>query len=128
MLLVVEDPASSTGPVGTVRWDLERAGEGQREGEHAWEVSITVAPERRRQSLARPLLRAGEVALSEWTRSSATDVTAYLAVVHVDNGASVRLFETSGYVPDAPPDPRLHAVPQGCSGSLTSMSRRWESA
>jgi spore coat polysaccharide biosynthesis predicted glycosyltransferase SpsG/RimJ/RimL family protein N-acetyltransferase len=106
MLLVVEDPASSTGPVGTVRWDLELMGEGQREGEHAWEVSITVAPERRRQSLARPLLRAGEVALSEWTRSSATEVTAYLAVVHVDNGASLRLFETSGYVPDAPPDDR----------------------
>ena len=106
MLLVVEDPGSSTGPIGTVRWDLERMGEGQREGEHAWEVSITVAPERRRQSLARPLLSAGEVALSEWTRSSATEVTAYLAVVHIDNGASLRLFETSGYVPDAPPDDR----------------------
>jgi spore coat polysaccharide biosynthesis predicted glycosyltransferase SpsG len=106
MLLVVEEPASSTGPVGTVRWDLERMGEEQREGEHAWEVSITVAPERRRQFLARPLLRAGEVALSEWTRSSASEVTAYLAVVHIDNGASLRLFETSGYVPDAPPDDR----------------------
>jgi len=106
MLLVVEDPGSSTGPIGTVRWDLERMGEGQREGEHAWEVSITVAPERRRQSLARPLLRAGEVALSEWTRTSATEVTAYLAVVHIDNGASLRLFETSAYVPDAPPDHR----------------------
>jgi ribosomal protein S18 acetylase RimI-like enzyme len=69
-------------------------------------VSITVAPQRRRQSLARPLLRAGEVALSEATRSSATDVTAYLAVVHIDNDASVRLFETSAYIPDAPPDHR----------------------
>ena len=94
MLLVVEDEA---GPVGTVRWDLEPG----RETEGEWEVSITVAPRRRGQSLARPLLRAAEVA-----RSSGTEVTAYLAVVHVDNHASVRLFETSGYVPDLPPDPR----------------------
>lgn len=99
MLLLVEDEA---GPVGTVRWDLAR----DREGEREWEVSITVAPQRRRQSLARPLLRAGEVALSEATRSSATGVTAYLAVVNVDNDASLRLFETSAYVPDAPPDHR----------------------
>jgi spore coat polysaccharide biosynthesis predicted glycosyltransferase SpsG/GNAT superfamily N-acetyltransferase len=97
MLLLVEDEA---GPVGTVRWDLTQ----DREGEREWEVSITVAPQRRRQSLARPLLRAGEVALSEMARSSATDVTAYLAVVHIDNDASVRLFETSAYIPDAPPD------------------------
>ncbi|MHB1472268.1 MAG: GNAT family N-acetyltransferase [Dermatophilaceae bacterium] len=96
MLLVVEDPVSTAGPVGTVRWDLDREGE--------WEVSITVAPDRRGQSLARPLLRAGEVALSEVTRSSGTNVTAYLAVVHVDNGASVRLFESSAYLPDLPPD------------------------
>jgi len=109
MLLVVEDPG---GPVGTVRWDLR--------GEGEWEVSVTVAPERRGQSLARPLLRVAELALSERTsemtrsevtrsevtRSSGTDVTAYLAVVHVDNRASVRLFETSGYVPDLPPDTR----------------------
>lgn len=99
MLLLVEDEA---GPVGTVRWDLTRDTEGERE----WEVSITVAPQRRRQSLARPLLRAGEEALSAMARSSATDVTAYLAVVHIDNEASVRLFETSAYLPDALPDHR----------------------
>lgn len=99
MLFVVEDEA---GPVGTVRWDLTP----DREGAHEWEVSITVAPERRGQSLARPLLRAGEAALSELVRSSATDVTAYLAVVHIDNDASVRLFEACAYVPDAPPDDR----------------------
>lgn len=93
MLLVVEDPL---GPVGTVRWDLERGWEGERE----WEVSITVAPKRRGQSLARRLLAAAEVALSGWT-----EVTAYLAVVHRDNDASLRLFETSAYVPDLPPDP-----------------------
>ncbi|MBE3075175.1 MAG: UDP-2,4-diacetamido-2,4,6-trideoxy-beta-L-altropyranose hydrolase [Actinobacteria bacterium] len=101
MLLVVEESggtAASVETVGTVRWDLEREGE--------WQVSITVAPDRRGQSLARPLLRAGEVALSEVARSSGTDVTAYLAVVHIDNSASLRLFETSAYVPDLPPDPQ----------------------
>ena len=103
ILLVVEDPAhdglvNHGGPVGTVRWDLGSQGE--------WEVSITVSPERRGQSLARPLLRAAEVALREMLASRGTDVTACLAVVHVDNAASVRLFESSGYVPDLPPDPR----------------------
>jgi len=105
VLLLAEDPV---GPVGTVRWD--------RQGEGEWEVSITVAPQRRGQSLARPLLRAGELALSKaalsegtapsGTGSSGTEVTAYLAVVHVDNAASVRLFESSAYVPDLPSDPR----------------------
>jgi RimJ/RimL family protein N-acetyltransferase len=95
VLLVVEHALV---PVGTVRWDLEGKGE--------WEVSITLAPERRGQSMARPLLRAGEAALSEVKSSSGTGVTAYLAVVHVDNPASVRLFESSAYVPDLPPDPR----------------------
>jgi len=114
VLLMVEDTVGSAGqidpvgdgqldPVGTVRWDLGSQGE--------WEVSITVAPDRRGQSLARPLLRAAELALSEVVRSGVTQpsgayVTAYLAVVHVDNAASVRLFETSGYVPDLPPDPQ----------------------
>ena len=93
-LLLVED---EIGPVGTVRWDLEGDGE--------WEVSITVAPERRGQSLARPLLRAAEVALSDVAASTRTHVTAYLAVVNVDNGASLRLFESSAYLPDLPPDP-----------------------
>ena len=98
LLLVVEDPVETAGPVGTVRWDLDSEGE--------WEVSVTVAPDRRGQSLARPLLGTAEVALSEVARSRGTGVTAYLAVVHVENHASVRLFETSGYVPDLPPDPR----------------------
>ncbi|MEO6143788.1 MAG: GNAT family N-acetyltransferase [Dermatophilaceae bacterium] len=101
LLLVVEDSAGSAGPVwpvGTVRWDLW--------GEGEWEVSITLVPERRGQSLGRALLRAGELALLEATRSSATRVTAYLAVVHVDNLASLRLFESSAYVPDLPPDDR----------------------
>jgi len=94
MLLVVEDPV---GPVGIVRWDLR--------SEREWEVSITVAPQRRGQNLARPMLRAAEVALSEATRSSGTNVRACLAVVHIDNQSSIRLFETSAYLPDLPPDP-----------------------
>jgi len=108
LLLVVQDGA---GPVGTVRWDLDGQAEGPAEGEREWEVSITVAPDRRGRSLGRPLLRAAELALSEARRSEPTGsgetaVSAYLAVVHVDNLASVRLFETSAYVPDLPPDPQ----------------------
>ena len=109
VLLLVHD---RTGPVGTVRWDLRSEGE--------WEVSITVSPQRRGQHLARPLLRSAEVALSEQTREAArpgavrsgaarsggSGVRAYLAVVHVDNEPSMRLFETSAYVPDLPPDQR----------------------
>ena len=110
LLLVVQDAA---GPVGTVRWDREEQAEGLAEGSagggQEWEVSITVAPDRRGRSLGGPLLRAAEQALSEAGRSGAkrsvgTDVSAYLAVVHVDNLASIRLFETSAYVPDLPPD------------------------
>jgi RimJ/RimL family protein N-acetyltransferase len=113
LLLVVQD---ADGPVGTVRWDLERGAEGPTDGGSEWEVSITVAPHRRGNSLGRPLLRAAELALSEQVlsevalpeamRSGGTAVAAYLAVVHVDNLASMRLFETSDYVPDLPPDPR----------------------
>jgi len=123
VLLVIEDPgdpgdpadpgdtggtdgaAGSVKTVGTVRWDLT-AQEGEAEGSQEWEVSITVAPQWRGQSLGGLLLRAAEQALSEVTGSRGADVTAYLAVVHVDNPASVRLFETSAYVPDLPPDPR----------------------
>jgi len=101
LLLVLED---ETGPVGTVRWDLEQ--DLAQGGENEWEVSITVAPERRGQSLSRPILRAAEVALSELSRARATGLTAYLAMVHIDNQASLRLFGSSRYVPDAPPDKR----------------------
>jgi spore coat polysaccharide biosynthesis predicted glycosyltransferase SpsG/GNAT superfamily N-acetyltransferase len=105
ILLVVEDPAGTAGPVGTVRWDLQAEPAVGPAGGDEWEVSITVAPQWRGQSLARPLLRAGELAMSGMARSGGTGVSAYLAVVHCDNGPSVRLFETSGYVPDLPADP-----------------------
>ncbi|WP_141787388.1 bifunctional UDP-2,4-diacetamido-2,4,6-trideoxy-beta-L-altropyranose hydrolase/GNAT family N-acetyltransferase [Oryzihumus leptocrescens] len=87
-LLVVAD---GRGNVGTVRWDESIPGE--------WEVSITVAPERRGQSLARHLLTTAEEHLRRHR-----DVTAYLAVVHRDNHPSRRLFAGAGYVPDLPPD------------------------
>jgi spore coat polysaccharide biosynthesis predicted glycosyltransferase SpsG/L-amino acid N-acyltransferase YncA len=89
LLLVGEDAA---GPVGTVRWDDAGAGE--------WEVSITVAPQRRAAGLAGPLLRAGQRAL----RDAGVRARAYRAVVHESNDASMRLFRRAGYVVSGPPD------------------------
>jgi GNAT superfamily N-acetyltransferase len=115
MLLMVED---ADGPVGTARWDLVREADDEPEARRDWEVSIIVAPQRRGQSLARPLLLAAEAALSEnmsghlrgngpeVTQPGVAGVWTYLAVVHTDNLTSMRLFETSGYVPDLPPDPQ----------------------
>jgi spore coat polysaccharide biosynthesis predicted glycosyltransferase SpsG len=88
MLLVVED---TSGPVGTVRWDRDA---------HGWEVSITVAPERRGGGFAGPVLAAGERAL----RSTAGAGTPVTALVHRDNAASARLFARAGYEPAGPPD------------------------
>ncbi|MEQ3551222.1 GNAT family N-acetyltransferase [Pseudonocardia nematodicida] len=89
MLLVVSDAG---GPVGTVRWDRECSG---------WEVSITVAPDRRGAGLAVPLLRAGEDALRAVTGAG----TPAIACVHRDNAASARLFARAGYLDDgAGPD------------------------
>jgi len=88
VLLLVSD---AVGDVGTVRWDELAPGD--------WEVSITVAPSRRGQGLARGLLGAGE---AELTRGR--EVTAYLAVVHEDNEPSRRLFDAAGYLPDQPRD------------------------
>jgi len=89
VILLVRD--GSGDDVGTVRWDEQIPGQ--------WEVSITVAVERRGQSLARPLLACGEEHLRR-TRN----VTAYLAVVHQDNEPSRRLFTGSDYLPDLPAD------------------------
>ena len=133
LLLVADD---DRGPVGTVRWDHEGGDE---------EVSITVAPERRGQGLAGPLLAAGERALATWTRrrnapegqeGTRPGCTAYLAAVHVSNAASRRLFLSSGYPPELPPDDagfarylagrgrsRLDEVP----GHGVPRPRRWRS-
>ena len=81
------------GDVGTLRWDRRDEGE--------WEVSVTVAPERRGRSLGAPLLAGGEDWLAEHERAAHT----MLAAVNVDNAASLRLFDTAGYLPDLPPDP-----------------------
>lgn len=89
VLLVASDPA---GDVGTVRWDLVDPG--------VWEVSITVAPDRRGQGLARPLLSAGEEALHE----TVGDPRVLDATVHEDNAASRRLFASAGYLLDRPAD------------------------
>ncbi|MBN9736542.1 MULTISPECIES: bifunctional UDP-2,4-diacetamido-2,4,6-trideoxy-beta-L-altropyranose hydrolase/GNAT family N-acetyltransferase [unclassified Pseudonocardia] len=83
-LLVVSDV---DGAVGTVRWDRDCTG---------WEVSITVAPERRGSGLAVPLLRAGEDAL----RTATGPGTPVIAVVHTGNAASARLFARAGYADD----------------------------
>lgn len=98
VLLVATDAG---GPVGTVRWD--RAGSpdpstGQDRLDE-WEVSITLAPERRGAGLSLVLLRAAEVHLG-----AEHPVTAYRAVVHDDNWASRRLFARAGYLPDLPAD------------------------
>lgn len=82
LLLVAED---DSGPVGTVRWDDE--------GGRLWEVSVTVAPERRGVGLAGLLLAAGERALRDRVVLPVT----LLAVVHEDNAASNRLFSRAGY-------------------------------
>ncbi len=89
VLLVGSD---AEGDVGTVRWD--------RRGPSAWEVSITVAPERRGAGSARQLLAAGERELdSRFGRP-----LQYLASVRVTNDASRRLFVRSGYLLHAPAD------------------------
>jgi RimJ/RimL family protein N-acetyltransferase len=89
LLLIASD---DEGDVGTVRWDRVEDGE--------WEVSITVAPERRGRSMSRALLLAGERFLTD----SGVAVEALLAGVHEANPASQRLFERSGYLLDAPAD------------------------
>jgi RimJ/RimL family protein N-acetyltransferase len=86
LLLVAVD---GNGPVGTVRWDQAEEAE--------WEVSITVAPQRRGQGLAKALLAAGERVLTK-----AAGGVWCLATVHTGNVASRRLFLAAGYVPDAP--------------------------
>ncbi len=80
------------GDVGTVRWDRLDAGE--------WEVSITVAPERRGRSLAGALLRAGQ----DWLADHDPTTHTMLAAVRADNEPSLRLFQAAGYLPDLPPD------------------------
>jgi spore coat polysaccharide biosynthesis predicted glycosyltransferase SpsG/ribosomal protein S18 acetylase RimI-like enzyme len=80
------------GDVGTVRWDRVDGAE--------WEVSITVAPDRRGAGLAGRLLAAGEV----WLADREPAVSTLLAAARADNQPSLRLFRSAGYLPDLPPD------------------------
>lgn len=101
--------SDETGDVGTVRWDREAEGE--------WEVSITVAPARRGERLSGPLLTVGEQALAEHSRGA--ELTAYLAVVHEANAASLRLFAGAGYLPELPADAAGYRRYLKPAGSLT---------
>jgi spore coat polysaccharide biosynthesis predicted glycosyltransferase SpsG/RimJ/RimL family protein N-acetyltransferase len=101
LLLVVEDIAGA--PVGTVRWD--RLGYGDPRlplgVEADWEVSITVAPERRGSGVSRPVLAEAERFLAARTGPDRR----LLARVHQDNHASQRLFESAGFArEDRPAD------------------------
>lgn len=89
LLLVGTD---ARGPVGTVRWDRVAPDE--------WEVSLTVAPERRGEGLARGLLSSGEDALCRREEAPVT----LLARVKPDNVPSLRLFAAAGYTADLPVD------------------------
>jgi spore coat polysaccharide biosynthesis predicted glycosyltransferase SpsG/RimJ/RimL family protein N-acetyltransferase len=89
LLLVATDMG---GEVGTVRWDLVEPA--------VWEVSITVAPDRRGQGMARRLLGAGE----RYLRDGVDGVVAVEAEVHEGNIPSRWLFARAGYVPDQPAD------------------------
>lgn len=82
LLLVVE---TEEGSAGTVRFD--------RVSSDRWEVSITVAPERRGHGLAGAILAVAEAEL--WRRTPA--VGALLANVHRDNQRSMALFRRAGY-------------------------------
>lgn len=77
-------------PVGTCRWD--------RLSEIDWEISITVAPQQRGRGLGSSMVAAAE-------RMIAGDAPVrMLAVAHVDNEPSIRLFHRAGYLPHLPPD------------------------
>lgn len=88
ILLIIEHDGR---PVGTVRWD-HRSG-------IDWEVSIALSPSARGQGLSFGVLAAGESGLP-------SGVHRLVAAVNVENTASRRLFERSGYLPYAPQDAR----------------------
>lgn len=87
MLLLVSKESTD---FGTVRWD--------RQSNYDWQVSITLAPHSRGKGLASAVLAAGERALQ------VEGPVRMLASIHVDNGASRRLFQNAGYLPQLPAD------------------------
>ncbi|WP_396652665.1 GNAT family N-acetyltransferase [Microbacterium sp. AK031] len=86
-LLIVE---SENEPIATVRWD--------RRAPIDWEVSVTIAPQHRRKGYGRRVLSEAEAALTF------DPPLRMVADIHIDNGASRRLFSAAGYLPQAPPD------------------------
>lgn len=98
-LLVVETPGDAT-PTATIRYDLLPQQAGSRE---RWEVSITVAPDRRGRGLGLAALSASDAWLV--AREPATsEIVAYVRRSHL---GSLRLFERTGYRPIASDDPDL---------------------
>jgi RimJ/RimL family protein N-acetyltransferase len=97
LLLVVHDSGE---PVGTVRFDRTDT---DADADGSWEVSITMAPERRGRGLAAPVLATAEAVLSV----QVADATTLLALVHGDNDRSLALFHGAGYTarPELPADP-----------------------
>ncbi len=87
LLLIVE---TEEGPAGTVRFDQVSSGR--------WEVSLTMAPERRGDGLAGTMLAAAEAELRRRRPTADTLV----ANVHQDNQRSRALFSRAGYVERSP--------------------------
>lgn len=87
LVLVVERDGRALGTVGF-----------ERVAEATWEVSITVAPERRGRGLAAGVLTVGEGVLR-----ARTGLVTVLASVHEDNKASLALFHRAGYRPAGRP-------------------------
>lgn len=81
-LLIAEDAG---GLIGTVRYDHLPDGE--------WEVSITIAPERRKLGLAAPVLRASE----QWLQRVESSPLRLRADFRETNLASRTLFQKAGY-------------------------------
>jgi RimJ/RimL family protein N-acetyltransferase len=84
-LFIVELDESN--PVGTVRFDSEFRG--------TFEVSLTVNPELRGQKYGTSMLLCAEQELQ-----SQTSVAALRAFIKDDNVASIRLFESAGFLRD----------------------------
>ena len=94
LLLVTRDDR----PVATIRFDLVAV------PDHAWEVSIAVAPNLRGQGLGPGVLSAGE----EYLRRLPRRASKVYAAMRSENHASVRLFRAAGYTEqERPAESRL---------------------
>ncbi|WP_051899203.1 GNAT family N-acetyltransferase [Sciscionella sediminilitoris] len=87
ILLIAEQDGE---PIGTVRFDLENPND--REEPETWELSITLAPDKRGRGLAGPVLHAAQNHLTEQR-----PVRSIRARVRTGNTASLALFARAGY-------------------------------